>query len=223
MVKTGILGVDELLDGGLHRGALHVVAGEPKSGMTAFLRRIIQAGLNQGKKVWVCDTEGDLTRHFEGQPHFTAIASFAVNPTPDNCDLVVFDNVMGLFHTLEEPSSTQGQRWLANVVLPRIQSWDDSSRANPFGPVTVMSWRMLHRGREDGDVLLRMPRILGHQADVVFELLRPLPPHRGVDFRIIKNRFGCTGLREGYTLPDFQPIHRPTIWERLNASTRTEP
>lgn len=55
MLPTGIRAVDELLDGGLLRGATHCLSGEPTSGATSLLYQAVASAQAQGLPVVYLD------------------------------------------------------------------------------------------------------------------------------------------------------------------------
>jgi hypothetical protein len=74
-------------------------------------------------------------------------------------------------------------------------------------PVKLLTWQS-PRGESDH----RLPLGLGYSADVVLHLDRT---EGNLRVQLQKNRFGGHGFTWHCTLPEFQVIHRPTIWERL--------
>jgi hypothetical protein len=210
MIPTGDPNLDEPLDGGYQQGALHIVAGGPASGKTTWLRRTIRLALNAGKTVHVVDLERTIQRHFPGEARIS-FETDLTRPFPEAVDLLIIDCAHQQPIPLENPELvTVGLMalWLGSNLVPRLQRLEH--------PVKLMSWQSRANHVLGGPDSL-MPKALLHAADVVLYLDREQGQTNDGGFRAVlrKNRFGTAGGTWGYTLPEANPIVRPTVWERL--------
>ncbi len=89
-LSTGVPGIDKMLSGGIPRGFLVAVVGEPGTGKTIFSQHFIAAGLSRGEKAIYVTTEESRESIIRQAEMF----GFGFKDAVKNGDLIIIDALM---------------------------------------------------------------------------------------------------------------------------------
>lgn len=196
VLPTPADGLDALLDGGFHPGALYLIAGGVASGKSTWLRQTINTALNAGRNVVSYDVE---SRSRETHPHLLEVtASTRFTSMKFDTELIALD---GIHSYLEGISRAQ---WIQRNLLPFLDRHPNA--------IKVLTWQLPRDHRPEA---LGIPAALQHRASVILTLEQDSGGE--VLLRIVKNRFGETFDHLRFQLPDLRPVvPGRTAWERLD-------
>ncbi len=187
---TGMQELDRVLGGGIVKGSLILVGGDPGIGKSTLLLQICETIGGQNKNVLYVSGEESVAqikmraeRLGVSTPHLSILAETNVNTIgglikKENPDLVIIDSIQTVY--CEEVSSAPGsvsQVREATHILMNIAKGHD---------VTIM---LVGHVTKEGS--LAGPRVLEHMVDTVLYF----EGERHASFRIlraVKNRFGST-------------------------------
>lgn len=173
-VSTGRPSIDYVTDGGLPKGRVVLVAGEPSAGKSSLVIQMVESF---GKKILYIDTEGTLTTDYldslgTNPQHFSHVLPATTEELCDiiraqipNFDVIVVDSINNS-SSLEQLQKSSGDRTMANraivlsAQLPILvglcnqynttlivlsQVRDNMNKTNKYSPDTVIpGGRSLH-------------------------------------------------------------------------------
>ena len=187
---TGMKELDRLLGGGIVKGSLALIAGDPGIGKSTLLLQISQALASQGKTVLYVSGEESApqtalrakrlgiesdTLFILSETHFSAIKSQIEQIKPD---VLMIDSIQILYK--QEIASAPG-----SVSQVRELAMEFMHLSKRLGMATFLIGHVTKSGEIAG------PRVLEHIVDVVLEF----EGDRHLGYRIlrgVKNRFGPT-------------------------------
>lgn len=188
-ISTGVLELDRVLGGGIVKGSLVLLGGEPGIGKSTLILQICDKMKGEGKVLYVSGEESaeqikiradrlnikneDIL--FLGETDIDIIAE-AIKET--NPKLVVIDSIQTMYS--DEISSTAGTVSQVREITARIMKICKSE-----GITTIIIGHVTKEGNIAG------PRVLEHMVDTVLYL----EGERYFSYRIlrgVKNRFGST-------------------------------
>lgn len=189
---TGWGEVDRVLGGGVVRGSVVLLGGEPGVGKSTLLLQIAGSMAKSGGRVVIASAEESV--------HQVAMRAERLGISDDNVDLVADDNVDAIVSLVEDSAP-------ALVVIDSIQTVgvpEISAAPGGVSQVRESAARLIRMAKTTGvavvlvghvtkDGALAGPKILEHMVDVVLYLEGD--PDRGLRvLRSNKNRFGATHI-----------------------------
>ena len=216
---TGMQELDRVLGGGIVKGSLILVGGDPGIGKSTLLLQICETIGGQNKNVLYVSGEESVAqikmraeRLGVSTPHLSILAETNVNTIEglikkENPDLVIIDSIQTVYceDVSSAPGSVSQVREATHILMNIAKGYD----------VTIM---LVGHVTKEGS--LAGPRVLEHMVDTVLYF----EGERHASFRIlraVKNRFGSTneigvfemvdvGLKEVQNPSEIMLSGRPT-------------
>lgn len=187
--KSGMSGLDEVLGGGIVKGAVMLLAGDPGIGKSTLLLQMAQALAKAHKVLYVTGEES------AGQVQLRAqrlgiksenilvyaeqnVASIRSQMLASRCEVAVIDSIQSVYYPeiTSAPGSVSQVRESAQLLI---------SAAKMQGIATIMVGHVTKDGSIAG------PRVLEHMVDVVLQCEGDKTRQLRI-LRAAKNRFGST-------------------------------
>jgi DNA repair protein RadA/Sms len=188
-IVTGILGLDEVLGGGLVPGAVILLAGDPGIGKSTLLLQLAKSVAAFKKVLYVSGEESAAQIRLRAsrlgvespQLYVTAeqnIGQISEQMALEPATVVIVDSIQAVFHPelASAPGSVSQVRESAQVLI-------NMAKAHNITTIIV--------GHVNKEGTIAGPRVLEHMVDVVLQFQGDLTRQIRV-LRAAKNRFGST-------------------------------
>ncbi|MBT9464305.1 ATPase domain-containing protein [Hydrogenophaga sp.] len=237
LLQTGVPGLDDVLGGGLTRGRLYLVEGNPGAGKTTFAMQFLTEGVRRGERVLYI-TLSETAEELQGvaQSHGWNLAGIELREVLPGTNALSPDEQYTIFHPSEVELGETTERILADVnrINPTRVVFDSLSELRLLAGSSlryrrqILALKQFFAGRHCTVLLLDDMTAVEHDLQVqsishaVLRLEQINPDYGGSRRRLIVLKYRGQPFRGGYH--DYKIARGGlVVFPRLVAAEHVEP